>query len=154
TTSTTSSINRFALISKSWPGRSPWWCWEKKPRASKEGSNRVRASSRKRTPPDHCLVFSMALEFELEWWRPREAEAESSHETDQADPGEAWLPFWCVMAFTGVLLLSPQNYFTVLQPLRPALLITIIGLLSYVADRWSRGLPVINWSRETGLIAA
>lgn len=96
----------------------------------------------------------MSLEFELEWWRPQEAETESSYATDEADTGEAWLPFWCVMAFTGVLLLSPQNYFTVLQPLRPALLITIIGLLSYVGDRWSRGLPVINWSRETGLIAA
>jgi probable O-glycosylation ligase (exosortase A-associated) len=96
----------------------------------------------------------MAHELELEWWRPQEAEAESTQAADAGERGQAWLPFWCIMAFTGVLLLSPQNYFPVLQPLRPALLIIVIGLFSYVADRWSRGLPVISWTRETALIAA
>jgi O-antigen ligase len=90
----------------------------------------------------------MAHELELEWWRPQEAEA-----SEVAEAGEASLPFWSIMAFTGVLLLSPQNYFPVLQPLRPALLIIVIGLFSYVADRWSRGLPVIQWTREIRLIA-
>ena len=95
----------------------------------------------------------MAHELELDWWRPQEAETESWRATEAADAEEASLPFWSLMAFTGVLLFSPQNYFPVLQPLRPALLIIAIGLFAYVGERWARGLPVIRWTREIGLIA-
>jgi len=94
----------------------------------------------------------MAYELELEWWRPQEAETETLRAMEAADAGEARLPFWSLMAFTGVLLYSPQNYFPVLQPLRPALLIIAIGLFAYVGERWARGLPVIRWTREIGLI--
>jgi probable O-glycosylation ligase (exosortase A-associated) len=57
------------------------------------------------------------------------------------------------MAFTAVLLFSPQAYLPALAPLRPALLVILIGVLSYVADRWSKGLPIVEWNREIGLIA-
>ena len=53
----------------------------------------------------------MAQELELDWWRPQETGTESSQAADAAETGEAWLPFWCIMAFTGVLLLSPQDPF-------------------------------------------
>jgi O-antigen ligase len=93
----------------------------------------------------------MAQELELEWWRPQAAYAGPLTESP-ADPRQAALPFWSVMAFTAVLLFSPQAYFPVLAPLRPALLIILIGLVAYVSDRWARGLPIFTWSRELGLI--
>ncbi|HKY73027.1 MAG TPA: O-antigen ligase family protein [Nitrospira sp.] len=93
----------------------------------------------------------MAQELELEWWRPQAADAEAPTESP-ADPRQPALPFWSVMAFTVVLLFSPQAYFPALAPLRPALLIILIGLLSYVSDRWARNLPLFTWSRELGLI--
>ena len=93
----------------------------------------------------------MAQELELEWWRPQAAHAEPLAESP-VDSQQPALPFWSVMAFTAVLLFSPQAYFPALAPLRPALLIILIGLLSYVSDRWARGLPVFTWNRELGLI--
>ena len=96
----------------------------------------------------------MAHELQLDWWRPQEAVAPQAARSEEvAGSEQAALPFWSIMVFTGVLLFSPQNYFTVLQPLRPALLITVIALFSYVADRWARHLPVIQWTKEIGLVA-
>src|SRR5689334_3408210 len=98
----------------------------------------------------------MAHELQLEWWRPQEADAPvAARETEQpeTDIGESTLPFWSLMGFTGILLFAPQSYFPSLAPLRPALLLIALGVLSYVRDRWSRGLPLIEWNRETGLIA-
>ena len=96
----------------------------------------------------------MAQELELDWWRAQETEGPpATYEAVQSETGQASLPFWSIMAFTGVLLFSPQAYFPALASLRPALLVIAIGVLSYVADRWARGLPVIEWQREIGLIA-
>lgn len=98
----------------------------------------------------------MAQELEFEWWRPQEAdELVAARETVQpeSDTGESTLPFWSLMVFTGILLFSPQSYFPSLAPLRPALLVIAIGVLSFLGDRWSRRLPLIEWNRETGLIA-
>ncbi|HTL61771.1 MAG TPA: O-antigen ligase family protein [Nitrospira sp.] len=96
----------------------------------------------------------MAQELELEWWRPGGVTHEASVAEAPPDTAQAWLPFWSVMAFTAVLLFSPQTYLPALAPLRPALLIIAIGVLSYVSDRWSRRLPIVEWNREMGLIAA
>ena len=93
----------------------------------------------------------MAQELELEWWRPQAAQATAPTEAP-ADRTQATVPFWSVMAFTAVLLFSPQTYIPALAPLRPALLIILIGVLSYVSDRWAKGLPMFEWNREIGLI--
>ena len=45
------------------------------------------------------------------------------------DTDQAALPFWSVMAFTAVLLFSPQTYVPALAPFRPALLVILIGVL-------------------------
>jgi len=96
----------------------------------------------------------MAQELELEWWRPQADHiATAAPEVVQSDTEQASLPFWSIMAFTGMLLFSPQAYLPALASLRPALLVIAIGVLAYVADRWARGLPVIEWKREIGLIA-
>ncbi len=70
----------------------------------------------------------MAQELELEWWRPQAVQASP---LDDAPTGtdQAALPFWSVMAFTAVLLFSPQTYVPALAPFRPALLVILIGVL-------------------------
>ena len=96
----------------------------------------------------------MAQELQLEWWRPQPAAAPAALEEGQgSDAEQASLPFLALMAFSAVLLFSPQSYFPALAPLRPALIIMVIGIGSYVADRWASGKPVFEWSRELGLIA-
>ena len=93
----------------------------------------------------------MAQELELEWWRPQAVQASRLSETPP-NTDQAALPFWSVMAFTAVLLFSPQTYVPALAPFRPALLVILIGVLAYVSDRWARRLPIIEWNREIGLI--
>jgi len=93
----------------------------------------------------------MAQELELEWWRPQAVQASPLSETPP-NTDQAALPFWSVMAFTAVLLFSPQTYVPALAPFRPALLVILIGVLAYVSDRWARRLPIIEWNREIGLI--
>ena len=93
----------------------------------------------------------MAQELELEWWRPQAVQASSLSE-EPPDTDQAALPFWSVMAFTAVLLFSPQTYVPALAPFRPALLVILIGVLAYVSARWARGLPIVEWNREIGLI--
>ncbi|HJT21527.1 MAG TPA: O-antigen ligase family protein [Nitrospira sp.] len=96
----------------------------------------------------------MAHELQLEWWRPQAATDPVQRDRTGPPDGYAALPFWSLMAFTGVLLFSPQNYVQGLSSLRPALLVMAIGILSFVADRWSRRLPLIQWNREVKLVAA
>ena len=93
----------------------------------------------------------MAQELELEWWRPQAVQASPLSETPP-NADHAALPFWSVMAFTAVLLFSPQTYVPALAPFRPALLVILIGVLAYVSDRWARRLPIIEWNREISLI--
>jgi probable O-glycosylation ligase (exosortase A-associated) len=93
----------------------------------------------------------MAQELELEWWRPQAVQASPLSEAPP-DTDQAALPFWSVMAFTAVLLFSPQTYVPALAPFRPALLVILIGVLAYVSDRWARGLSIVEWNREIGLI--
>ena len=96
----------------------------------------------------------MAQELELEWWRPQGSEvSRPEEEVSGSGSVQTALPFWSIIAFTAVLLFSPQTYFPVLAPLRPALLIIVIGVLSYVGDRWARHVPLVEWNREIGLIA-
>jgi putative inorganic carbon (hco3(-)) transporter len=95
----------------------------------------------------------MAQELELEWWRPQTAVVETAADKALPEASQALLPFWALIAFTAVLLFSPQSYFPALTTIRPALLVMMIGAGSYLADRWARGEPIFEWSRELGLIA-
>jgi probable O-glycosylation ligase (exosortase A-associated) len=85
-------------------------------------------------------------EYQLDWWRPERV--------DTALPSEApSVPFWALMAFTAVLLFSPQAYVPILASVRPALLTIAFGILTYLAERWAKRRPVIEWNRESRLIA-
>lgn len=60
-------------------------------------------------------------------------------------------PFWALMAYTAVIVLSPQLHFAWLEPLRIVALLGWLTIVSCAASRLSRGQPVIEMSRELWL---
>jgi probable O-glycosylation ligase (exosortase A-associated) len=81
-----------------------------------------------------------------EWWRP---------ESGQRPPGlnasgerTSPVPFWALVGFTFVLLISPQTYFPALSSVRPALLVASVGILAYLIDQLVHRRPVLRITRE------
>lgn len=96
-------------------------------------------------PPAHAPV---------EWWRPAAQDRQTEDRPGVSiEERSSPVPFWSLMAFTGVLIFSPQNYFPALAPFRPALLVIGIGILAFVLDRWARRKRVVEWNKPLKLIA-
>lgn len=73
------------------------------------------------------------------WWSPQTvpASAAASHRDSDAKPA-----FVAAVAFTLILLLSPQNWFPVLRPFRLAFLAGGIGVASLMWERWRHRRPL------------
>jgi putative inorganic carbon (HCO3(-)) transporter len=89
----------------------------------------------------------------LEWWRPDIAKTGVPVRIDTAARGSS-VPFWALMAFTAVLLISPQNYFPLLEPLRIALLTAALAGATYLWDCLVYRRPLSLGSREIWLAAS
>lgn len=84
------------------------------------------------------------------WWRPSARVAGGSTAVSgngkpmvkTAD--ENSLPFRMLMLFTFILLLAPQQAFPVLAPLRIALLVAVLAMLTYVGNRVSHQKPLLD----------
>ena len=63
------------------------------------------------------------------------------------------MPFWALMAFTSVLLLSPQAFVPVLAPLHLAFLSAVLAGGAYVAGRLLRRQPVLRFTPDMLLAA-
>jgi len=84
----------------------------------------------------------------LEWWRPAQTQAASLPRVAR-QPGSS-VPFWALMAFTCVMLISPQSIFPGLESVRPALLTALIAIVAFIGDRLFRpgrgvGYPAEIW---------
>lgn len=90
-----------------------------------------------------------------EWWRPASSEPRPSGGLSlaSADDGVSPVAFWSLMAFTWVLIFSPQAYFPALAPLRPALLVIGVCMLAYMLDRWARHKPIVEWTFQLKMTA-
>ena len=88
----------------------------------------------------------MARRRPLEWWRPIAAH--------RASETPASVPFWTFMAFTAVMLLSPQNVWPGLAPLRPALLAATVAIVAHLVVRFLRGEPLLAFTPEVWIMAA
>jgi O-antigen ligase len=93
-----------------------------------------------------------------EWWRiesprrPSPADHGQIHsEQGGADNGAA---FWGVMAFTFVLLISPQSTVPALAPLRPAFLSAVGSAVALLLYRFTHGQPLTPMTREMWIVAA
>jgi O-antigen ligase len=73
------------------------------------------------------------------WWSPQTVptSAAASHRDSDVKPA-----FAAIVAFTLILLLSPQNWFPVLKPFRIAFLAAGLGVASLIWERWRHRRPL------------
>ncbi|HEU4522652.1 MAG TPA: O-antigen ligase family protein [Thermoanaerobaculia bacterium] len=79
------------------------------------------------------------------WWAPPIPSAATA--TPEAQQADGRLAFGATVAFTVILLLSPQNWFPFLRPLRIAFLAAGIGIGSLLWDCWKQRRP-LGMTRE------
>jgi O-antigen ligase len=92
----------------------------------------------------------------LEWWRP-DTPAETAvprRTASNAVTRAGEMPFWALMTFTAILLLSPQAYFPVLATLRIALLTATVTAAAYLWACLVYRRPLTVWFREIWLAAS
>src|SRR5690348_3557526 len=92
----------------------------------------------------------MSSRTQVAWWRPPLPQPD---EAVSAARGAA-LPFWALMAFTSVLLLSPQAFVPALAPLHLAFLSAVVAGGTYVAGRLLRHQPVLRFTLDMLFAAA
>ncbi len=83
------------------------------------------------------------------WWRPPAAAPASS--VADAVPRAGSTPFWALMGFTLVLLLSPQSFVPVLGQLHLAFLCAALAGGTYVLGQFLRRQPVLRFTPEMTL---
>jgi len=86
-----------------------------------------------------------------EWWRPDFADQTTVEEV----PGErdSAVPFWALIGFTFILLISPQTYLPPLRSIRPALLMAAVAITAYLFDQLIHRRPILRLTREMRIIA-
>src|SRR5689334_13160847 len=100
-------------------------------------------------------THSVRARAAAEWWRPAFGPARyAATPRAAAGPRESGVPFWALMAFTFILLLSPQSHFPVLAPLRIALLAAVLATATFLLDRYTRRQPIFQYTRETAIVGA
>lgn len=99
---------------------------------------------------------SMNADIRAEWWRP-EISAKADSRWKAAAPPEATtagvFPFRALLAFTFILVISPQSLFPSLAPLRIALVAAVTAIVTYLWDRFERRRPISIRTREIHLVA-
>lgn len=83
------------------------------------------------------------------WWRPEQAAPSAG-----AYHGGSRVAFGALVAFTAILILSPQAWFPVLQSLRIAFVAAGIAILAHMLDRAVRRQPVDRLHPEIAIAAA
>lgn len=97
-------------------------------------------------------AYAGAAPADKDWWRPRPAV--ETADTITAAPVEtsgSRLAFRALIAFTLILLLSPQIYFPILGTMRIALLAAGLAIAAHVMDRLVTQQPITSSSRELTL---
>lgn len=97
----------------------------------------------------------MVDDGKLKWWQPstvlRSYESVASTGANVTVPVSA-LSFWALMAFTFILLISPQSSIPALAPFRIALLAAVLAVVTYVFDRFVRRQPIVQVTRELWIV--
>lgn len=85
------------------------------------------------------------------WWRPA-----ATRETAGVTATTAGSPiaFYALVAFTVILLLSPQGWFPILKMIRIALLAAGIAMAAHIVERTVHRQPVTPMSAEIGIVLA
>jgi putative inorganic carbon (HCO3(-)) transporter len=83
--------------------------------------------------------------FHPEWWRSKSSDRPMAL---QASGGTSPIPFWALIGFTFILLISPQTYLPALGLIRPAVLVAAVGITAYLFDQLIHRRPLLNMTRE------
>ena len=90
-----------------------------------------------------------------EWWRPDVlAPPADAPSPAAAEPAGGNVAFWSLLAFLGVLMLSPQSTFTFLQPLRIAFLSAGVAVFAYLVHRLGTRQPLLEFTPAVKYVAA
>ena len=87
------------------------------------------------------------------WWRPAATPGgHAAREVRQANPGVAnVVAFRALVAFTAILLLSPQAWFPILGQLRIAFVAAAVAFGAYLLDRLVRRGAIPRFNAEVGI---
>jgi probable O-glycosylation ligase (exosortase A-associated) len=84
------------------------------------------------------------------WWRPVRTRSAAAVTAVTGSP----VAFWALVAFTVILLLSPQAWFPILKLVRIAFLAASISIAAHIVERTVHRQPVTPMSPEIGVVLA
>src|SRR5262249_28157966 len=88
----------------------------------------------------------------MTWWRPEAARPNTTSATTFEDGSR--VAFMALVAFTFILLLSPQAWFPILKAVRIAFLAATMAIAAHVVERTIHRKPVTPFSTEIGIVLA
>ncbi len=91
--------------------------------------------------------------LEATWWKPSSPKQPSAVGAVATDSGSS-AAFWALVAFTAILLLSPQAWVPALKVIRIAFLAAGMAMAAHVAERTIRRQPITPLSPEIGIVLA
>jgi O-antigen ligase len=91
--------------------------------------------------------------LEATWWKPPSPKQPSAVGGVAADSGSS-AAFWALVAFTAILLLSPQAWVPALKVVRIAFLAAGTAMAAHVVERTIRRQPITPLSPEIGIVLA
>jgi O-antigen ligase len=84
--------------------------------------------------------------FHPGWWRPESSDR--SIVLQASGERTSPVPFWALIGFTFILLISPQTYLPALGLIRPALLVGAVGITAYLLDQLIHRRSLLKMTRE------
>lgn len=90
-------------------------------------------------------------QLEATWWRPLNYKQPSVASAVAATSGSS-VAFWALVAFTAILLLSPQAWLPALKIVRIAFLAAGLAMAAHIADRTIRRQAITPLSPEIGIV--
>ena len=91
--------------------------------------------------------------LEATWWKPPSPKQPSAVGAVATDSGSS-AAFWALVAFTVILLLSPQAWVPALKVVRIAFLAAGVAMAAHVVERTIRRQPITPLSPEIGIVLA
>jgi len=90
--------------------------------------------------------------LEATWWKPPSLKQPSAAGSRVATDSGGSVAFWSLVAFTAILLLSPQAWLPALKVVRIAFLAAGLAMAAHVAERTIRRQPITPMSPEIGIV--
>jgi putative inorganic carbon (hco3(-)) transporter len=91
-------------------------------------------------------------QLEATWWKPPSLKQPSAVDGRVATETGSSVAFWALVAFTAILLLSPQAWVPALKVIRIAFLAAGVAMAAHIAERTIRRQSITPMSPEIGIV--